>query len=207
MLDPLVDVCSTLRSLHISSAGAYIAYWKNPQDDIMYASWARFIGSVRPTLELLSFEQGVDINDAHAPTGSRPGRREYHRLIDRLFVKHILPVLIDKPWPKMLSMQIRGVGRHTCVRSRKDPPTEEELSTPDTTFSVEKRENNVYTGESEYEITKTLFAFPQAAKEKLRGLLPDGAELILEEEQARNYELVQAEMLGIPDVYEEVGSG
>jgi hypothetical protein len=191
----LVDhPCTNLRSLHISTGGSSDWFSRNGRDHQLYASWARLIGSVRPSLAHLSFEQGINIGLDNAPRANCRVRPSHdHRCIDALFVTHILPVLVEHPWPSIKRMVIRGVGRKTHVQCSDNLPTEEEMAMPGASFSVMRS-----LGYSNYEITKTLVAFTYEDREKLRELLPHDAELVIEEEQSRDLEHVVNGDLGIP---------
>jgi hypothetical protein len=120
--------------------------------------------------------------------------------MDRLFVDHILPILVAAPWPKMKRMEIRGVGRNSHTMSFQRLPTRDECSLPDVEFSVREMDFDFGSNGFKYEITKTVIAFPCAAKHVLRELMPNTSELIIEEEQLRDYERLQEESLGIPYV-------
>jgi len=112
LLDPRVGYCVALTSLLISTVSEYREFYENPKGGLLYASWARFIASVRHKLQVLAFDQGININWFNEPKGNCcPQPRRIHRPVDRLFVKYILPVLLEEPWPRMKSIQIRGVGR------------------------------------------------------------------------------------------------
>lgn len=200
LLDPLIGKCTSLRSLYISTVGKSDEFAEDPLDERRYASWAQFMSSVRLGIEFLSFSQGVNINEAHAPKDSllRGPQRSEHRPMDRLFLDHILPILVAAPWPKMKRMEIRGVGRNRHPMPFQRLPTKEEWAQPDVVFSVKEKNFDVGPNGFKYEVTKTVIAFPNAAKHVLRELIPDSAELIIEEKQLQDYERLQEENLGIP---------
>ncbi|KAF1945246.1 hypothetical protein EJ02DRAFT_320941, partial [Clathrospora elynae] len=112
-LDTLVGRSSTMTSLHITTAGSATVFLPHSQDDRLYASWARFLASVRNSLCDLFFEQG----EGRYPNPPLYSSFDSHnqtklevRPMDRHFIQWILPVLLDAPWPRMKRMEIRGVG-------------------------------------------------------------------------------------------------
>ncbi|PVH91156.1 hypothetical protein DM02DRAFT_482203, partial [Periconia macrospinosa] len=116
-LDPLIPHLGNLRRLRIGTVGLVRNLYADAHDNSVYASWASVLSAVRPTLEEFDFEQGYNRNDHASPGRPRPipRPRSTHRQMDELFVKNILPVLLEAPWPRMKRMHIRGVGRNTST--------------------------------------------------------------------------------------------
>ncbi|MCJ1402952.1 hypothetical protein MMC11_006173 [Xylographa trunciseda] len=116
-LQPLIGRCTALQHLSLRSVGqddVHDALWSPAKDEARYAEAAEFIASVRPTLRTLVFEQGLQADDDSDPGcgSSRAGlsTREAGRPMDVRFVKYIVPVLVEAPWPHLREMVIRGVG-------------------------------------------------------------------------------------------------
>ncbi|KAF2495380.1 hypothetical protein BU16DRAFT_582083 [Lophium mytilinum] len=196
-LDPIVGCCSSLTSLRIGTVGEYEEYSENPRDNRLYSCWARFLASVRPTLQYFFFEQGPNRNELAGTRAYCRGRpSSEHRPMDRLFRNWILPVLLEAPWLLMRRMEIRGVGRNTKRFYRDRPPTEEELAEPDTEYDVAYRPHDSLN----FEIVRARIAFPSAAKEKLRLLVGNNAELIIKEEASQDYDRLRSDDTGIPPV-------
>jgi len=168
LLDSYVGNFTALTSLCVATVGnSFTNVWYNTElGDRQYSEWARFIRSVRNTLQSLSFKQGYNRNDHDSPRGIRPPCPHYsYRPMDILFRQWILPVLLEAPWPHVKQMEIRGVGRHVESMVSDHTPTEQELVEPGLQL-----------------------AFPHEKREELLRLLPEGAKLIVEEGQERDYE-------------------
>ena len=187
-LDPFVGRCSTLTSLCITTVGRDDEWSPEPWDDRRYSSWARFLDSVSDQLCYFSFKQGVSRNAVAAPTGSRPGKPQYdYQPMDRLFREWILPVLLAAHWSRMRRLEIRGVGRTVDERYWQRPPGKEDFNDAGVEFEVEHPTSHSSTSQW-YKVTITRVAFHAAAQAQLRKLLPESAELIVEEEPERDYE-------------------
>jgi len=196
-LDPYVSRCSSLTSLCISTVGRG-DYWRcaSPWEDRRYSSYGRFMDSVRGTLRYLSFKQGVTRGGTARPWGRDVRRfRCDYRDLDFRFRKHIIPVLLSAAWPAMKRMEFKGIGqsrerRHSVHR----PPEFHETDDLGAEY--------ILLGEYESRVDKYYFemrqpAFSLAARNELRGLLPIGAELIVEEKQERKYEYLFDEDDGV----------
>ncbi|CAI6337823.1 unnamed protein product [Periconia digitata] len=179
VLDPLIGRLGNLRSLGIGTFGdddrprvpilqSYI------HDGLVYASLARVLNSIRPTLEEFKFDQGINrIEESYIESDGWITRESYqrrdHRQMDCLFLDHILPVLLEAPWPRMKSLHIRGVG---CAPSIKYPGME-----------------------------KISFAVPTSEKQRLKTLLggeQDMVDFVFEEEQGKDWECLDMMGTGIP---------
>jgi hypothetical protein len=202
-LEPLVGHLTSLKSLRIGTIAIKpdSSTGKDTYSHILFASWARLLDSVRATLQSFYFEQGVNRNDEAKPkNGPRPGSRTYsdHRPIDLLFVEHILPVLLEAPWPCMKQMHIRGVGRNTQRWESPTRPTEEQPSDSGIQWVVNevRRDGNV-----QYAIEKTVIAIPPRTRKHLRILLGAGkshdVDLAIEEEQERDWEYLHCGDTGV----------
>ena len=197
-LDPVIGRLTSLRSLRIGTIGSE----DDAHGNLLYASWARLLDSVRQTLQVFYFDQGFSRNDETNRTGTCRGQRPGGlRLMDRLFVKHILPVLIKASWPCMRRMHIHGVGRITRRYESPTKPTKEELAEPGTLWNVEESRS----GENvQYIIEKTTVAISAQAREHLKELLERGGdaetELVIEEEQGRDWEYLHYSETGVPQL-------
>jgi hypothetical protein len=97
-LDPLLGCCSNLTSLRITTVGEYEPRFPGELENDLYRSWARFLNSARSTLNSFYFEQGYNRCNYGCTKGyccPRPTTNE--RMMDRLFVQWILPVLLEAP--------------------------------------------------------------------------------------------------------------
>jgi hypothetical protein len=199
-VDTLVGHLSALRHLRIGTIGNHRRTESDPHEVLLYASWARLLGSVRSTLEQFEFEQGFNRNDESNPRDPQPGiLKGEARAMDRAFVEHMLPVLVAAPWPRMRRMRICGVGRTTLTHTTSTRPIESELTSTD-----EYKVREVGSGDSIcYEVEKTLIAVPLRLREQLRELLGEreSGEVIFEfeEEQGRDWEYLHLGETGIPE--------
>lgn len=110
LLGTLAGKCTSLTSLHLRKVGArdqfdFTPAYSSKEHDI-YAEWAIFLASVKPTLESLIFEQGERLlpRTERAQPPVRP--------MDQLFGDGIFPVLTGAgagQWPRMKEVVIRGV--------------------------------------------------------------------------------------------------
>lgn len=200
-IDPLVDHLDNLKVLRIGTVGRIRTFSEGPHNTSVYASWARLLDAVRPTLEEFYFDQGYNRNN-HA-SGARPRSSNrptpIYREMDELFIKNILPVLLEAPWPRIRRMHIRGVGRRTTRRKIRTKPTKEQLSLPDL-FKV------IETGRDEtqwYLVEQTIIAVPMQIREDIRGLLKGGhhggVDFVFDEEQGRDWEDPLHGDTGIPE--------
>ena len=109
LLSPLKGRCTGLKSLTLRKVGdrypreSDVVRWMN--ECHLLHEWASFIGSVSATLEEFIFDQG--------PRNEKLSRENIRvnpvRLMDRLFGSIIFPVLLTGPWPRLKSMELRGV--------------------------------------------------------------------------------------------------
>lgn len=201
-LEPLIGSCKNLKSLRIGTIGLSSELWHTPRSDLLYASWASFLGSVQDTLQSFHFDQGFNRNDETRPKGGcRPGMRRSsnHRPMDELFIEHILPGLLKAPWPRMKHMVIHGVGRKKHTYNSATRPDEEDFADPSIEWSVQETQRD---GMPQYTIEKTYITMPTQARERLRALLGGGdnseAVLIIEEEQGRDWEYLHCGNTGVP---------
>jgi len=189
-LEPFIGRFAVLTTLCIATFGeTHLDCLPNERDDRRFTEWARMISSVCQTLRFLSFKQGRDRNFDECPRGSRPGRTygEY-RPMDQLFRQWIMPVLLAGPWPRIKRMEIRGVGRTVESWCSSIMPEQTDLAVPGVYLDVKQSLSG--RGDVKYECEEIRIAFPYEKREELSKLLPDGADLIVEEEQERDYEFV-----------------
>jgi hypothetical protein len=181
---------SNLTSLRITTAGLKHVYLQESGDNRVYASWATSLDSIRSTLCKFSFEQSVGHRNWSAPP---PPQYQVHRprsgfrAMDRFFVQHILPILLKAPWPRMLHMEIRGVGRSVHIEHANPPiPTEEDVTfRPDITYEDASSNHPGHAG-----ISVTRVAFSEHAQMRLRWVLGDGVQLVIEDRALREHEEV-----------------
>lgn len=107
----LTGRCTALRSLVLQRVAQEFDVdpdWNENADNLLYKEWAAFIDSVSPTIEVLVFEQGIPYDPL--PSSSHRCRGP----METRFRMFILPVLISKPWPRLKTMEIRGLGCEPC---------------------------------------------------------------------------------------------
>jgi hypothetical protein len=201
-LDSLVGQLTALKGLRIGTIGLVQDVSQDPHPDLLYASWARLLNSVRGSLQSFHFDQGFNRNDEGRDRGSRPGRpRTDHRAMDSKFLKYILPVLLEAPWPCLKRLRIYGVGRKTHHYDSPARPTEEELKEPGTHWTVDEVWRG---GDVQYAIKKTNIAIPPRVREHLKDLLRNEkvaeTELVIAEEQGRDWEYLHFGDTGIPQI-------
>jgi hypothetical protein len=198
-LDALQGRCSLLTSLSISTVGdgSNISH-TNAWDDRRDASWALFLDSVRNQLYYLTFKQGVCRNDDSA--GGRPGppryRRQRYRIMDERFRSSILPVLLAAEWPKMKSMDFKGIGGYTVHEPWEEWSSQGRVAEEGVTCRL--YDEPLHTSPQQCFMRVTRSAFPATERQKLRALLPDGAELVIEEEEEKDYEDIKHERYALP---------
>ena len=117
LLPRLKRRCTSVEHLSLRSAGQLDStdlFWSEALDIERYKQWAAFIDSVRGSLQTLDIEQS-EATQSGCVRCCRPGTRpqpwrELHEM-DSRFLKYIVPVLLlDKPWPKIRELTIRGVS-------------------------------------------------------------------------------------------------
>lgn len=110
--------CTALKRLIMRTVGQELALdssWSEEKDLERYKQWADFIDSVRFSLEGLEIEHGLEAEDPQAmPPCSRIPMAGI-RPMDMRFIHAILPVLTRKPWPRLVSMSVRGIGGRRSV--------------------------------------------------------------------------------------------
>ena len=205
VLDPYIGVFSALESLRITTWGSYEEFRRNPLHEQMYQSWSNFLDSVRTTLKSFSFEQGTNRNHYEFPRAYCRGRiRSGHRPMDRLFRTKLLPCLSTPPWPKLKRLELRGMGRSVCEDIFEECPSQARLmerSGPDAEHCIEYHpENKRYP----YTVQTTYITITQAMEERLREVLGEDAEILIEEEAKMDYESPSYGDLGVPDLGEEL---
>lgn len=108
LLGALAGKCTSLKTLHLRKVGARDRFDFDPasnrKEPDIYAEWAIFLASVKPTLELLTFEQGERL----LPRADVAQPR--FRPMDQLFGDRIFPVLVrGEKWLKLKKVVVRGV--------------------------------------------------------------------------------------------------
>lgn len=187
-LEPFIGRFAALKSLCIATVGeTHLDYPPDERDDRQFAEWARMISTVCQTLRSLSSKQGRNRNFDECPKGSRPGRRYgKYRPMDELFHQRIMPVLLAGSWPRIERMEVHGVGRTVRSWCKSIMPVQTELAVPGVYCDVKQCTSD--RGDVEYQVKKIRIAYPYEKREELSRLLPEEADLIVEEEQERDYE-------------------
>ncbi|KAH8810888.1 hypothetical protein F5884DRAFT_262116 [Xylogone sp. PMI_703] len=120
-----VGRCTALQRLALRSSGQdYDAdfLWSDTIDAQRYKEYASFIRSVRGTLQHLVFEQAVRQGEIHRSCRAPHPHQTGARPMDKRFLNYILPVLIERPWPVLQSMEILGLGGRPRPCMLFDPP-------------------------------------------------------------------------------------
>ncbi|KAF2825708.1 hypothetical protein CC86DRAFT_418189 [Ophiobolus disseminans] len=108
--------------------------------------------------------------------------------MDRLFARHILPVLLDAPWPQMKKLEIRGVGdTHTQI-TQNHPPTREELEDVEYIYVKSYSMGGADMGEEHLYNARAATIPSVADMENSLGELIPQATILVEEEADQNFE-------------------
>ena len=188
-LDPLTGHYPHLTSLRIAIRGPSEEPGPESREVRLYQSCARFIDSVRMTLRKLEYEQGYSYNEEGHWYDHDYSRTEhiFPRPMDRMFARHILPVLMEGPWPCMEQIDIRGVGVIDREISRGFPLTETELNSEDVEYI------DLFPGDSgqnqQWTFDLVVKAFPGTEKMQLdlQNLIPQ-ATIVVEEDGEQDFE-------------------
>lgn len=179
VVDPLIGHCTALTSLHITtSAETTDASLTETYEDGLFKSWANLIRSTRNGLTKLVFEHirvaRHDFWDWPCSKGTilHP---HFGRQIDKMFFFHILPVLVEGPWPRMKHMEFRGVGLRKAGNYTRRPPSEEALTVPYIDYTVTDRDSR----RAPYKVCQIVNAFPTDAREQVARLMDEAAELVV----------------------------
>lgn len=110
LLGALAGKCTSLKTLHLRKVGARDRFDFDPashrKEPDIYAEWAIFLASVKPTLESLTVEQGERLLPRAYVAQPRV------RPMDQLFGDVIFPVLVrGDEWLKLKKLVVRGVQR------------------------------------------------------------------------------------------------
>jgi hypothetical protein len=165
-LGPLVGHCTRLVSLRIAILGPCEEPGHDSREQRLYHSCARFIGSVRKTLRKLTFEQCYSDNEQLTWVRSWNEREPVSPWpMDRMFVRKILPVLMNGPWSCLEKIEIRGVGEHKSDVRRSPPPTESELKSHDIAYTdIDPYRYLGKEGIQGWNLTVEVKSFPSAAQ-------------------------------------------
>jgi hypothetical protein len=196
-LDPLTGHCPHLTSLRIAILGPCEESGPESREKRLYESCARFLGSVRKTLKTLDFEQGYNYNDqASYDNAYEPREMKFPRPMDRLFARHVLPVLLERAWPCMERMEISGVGNTKRQHGRATRPTEEERKNNEVV--LEDVRECIEDGERWFYWNIVVVAFPSAAdmQVQLQRLVPHGS-VVVDEDGDQNFETFMEDSYGI----------
>ncbi|CZR56368.1 uncharacterized protein PAC_06256 [Phialocephala subalpina] len=111
-LSELTGQCTSLRHLVIRTIGQKDATdyrWSRAREEKRYSEIADFIAATSDTLESLIFEQGKEPLEDGKGLPAQGHRNKAERPMDSFFFAHILPVLLNTPWPKLNNIAIHGV--------------------------------------------------------------------------------------------------
>jgi hypothetical protein len=200
-LDTLTGHCPHLTFLRLAFLGPHEPPAPDSQVVQLYQSYARFIASVRGTLRTLSVEQGYCENEqGNLEAAWDPDPVCFPRPMDELFVRHILPVLEEAPWPCMEKLVLEGVGKACQEFDRKIAPTEKELDAGDKKYENILFETFGDGGRGCYSGTMTAVAIPSAEdmQARLQKLMPQ-ARILVREDQSQDYESFKEEDSGVLD--------
>jgi hypothetical protein len=122
-LDPLISHCPRLNSLRIVILGPCEELRPVSREEGLYRLCARFINAERGTLRTLDFEQGYSCDEQAAWDSPYNYRGKiFPRPMDRMFAEHVLPILMDAPWPCVENIGLRDVGKLFRQLTRTYPP-------------------------------------------------------------------------------------
>jgi len=192
-LDPLIDRCPHLTSLRLALLGPCEEPEPSSRKEPLYESWARFLGSVRGTLRKFQYEQGYSSNEQVRRYDGWDVSELFHfpRPMDRLFARHILPVLLEAPWPRLEKMEIRGVGMAQYEDTRNHKLTREERESCEVEYKVLDVSYRYFNQdiEKEYTIDMRALTMPSAEdmRKKLQELVPQ-ASILVEQEGQQDFE-------------------
>lgn len=109
LLMPLIGRCTALQTLALRRIGQIKdGYgWHAAAEEASYVEWASFIGSVRGTLEKFTIEQAAGWLRHYCQY--RYEARPESRIMDERFRRLLLPTLVSENWPRLTTMELRGV--------------------------------------------------------------------------------------------------
>lgn len=104
--------CSSLRYLYLRSVGQdeeNTNMWSPTIDATRYQELASFIDSVRPTIQSLVIEEGLEIENLNI-LFCRGYPIQVGRPMDTRFAEYLLPVLSSGDWPRLQYLGLYGIG-------------------------------------------------------------------------------------------------
>lgn len=109
LLTTLTGRCMALQTLVLRRIGqTKDGYgWHAAAEEGSYVEWASFIGSVRGTLEKFTFEQAAGWLRHYCQHHFKARPRS--RIMDERFRRLLLPTLVSENWPRLRTMELRGV--------------------------------------------------------------------------------------------------
>lgn len=109
LLTDLTGHCTALQTLTLRRIGQIKAGpgWHAGAEEASYVEWASFIGSVRGTLQKLTFEQAAGWLRHYCQY--RYQASPASRIMDQRFRHLILPTIVSENWPRLTTMDLRGV--------------------------------------------------------------------------------------------------
>ncbi|KAF2137111.1 uncharacterized protein K452DRAFT_302263 [Aplosporella prunicola CBS 121167] len=178
--------CTNLTSLRIGTWAPQRSEDLRPHDAARYREYGAFLGSIRPTLRSLFFEQNGDnwVNEQlalQAPEDSlRPG--------EQLFTRFIHPVLLEAEWPCLERLEVRGVG----VRVKLWPGqyTQEPPSLPKSTESIRYKLRSLPGREQGWRVEETDLRIGRDFGREYRPLMKPEAEILFEA-PLKEYEVLE----------------
>ncbi|KAK7730135.1 hypothetical protein SLS57_001796 [Botryosphaeria dothidea] len=177
-LRPLTNRCPKLTHLEIRTYAPWEHWEKITLDDTRYEEWAHFIRSVRPTLRTLIFEHHrAESSRLWRTNRSHPFGARGRPALWSLFNAHLLPVIIEAPWPRLRRMELAGFHEITRCFACLNPPDFSQWESPHLTFEVldagRGSTNNTWA------VRETHVALNDEEKTAIRDHLGESVELVI----------------------------
>ncbi|MCJ1471280.1 hypothetical protein MMC07_009928 [Pseudocyphellaria aurata] len=108
LLMMLTGKCTALRTFTLRRLGQarQELRWDQEKEEAAYSELASFIRSVKGTVEKFTFEQ---VEEKSFEDYSLFAKRPPYRLIDEMFNRHILPVIVSGSWPCLGVLELHGI--------------------------------------------------------------------------------------------------
>lgn len=108
LLMMLTGYCTALRTFTLRRLGQARQElgWDGATEEAAYSDLASFIRSVQRTVERFTFEQ---VEEKSFDDYSLHAKRPPYRLIDEMFDRHILPVIVSGSWPCLEIIELHGI--------------------------------------------------------------------------------------------------
>lgn len=108
LLTRLTGHCTALQTLILRRIGqAEDLYdWHDAAEEASYLEWARFIHSVKGTVQKFTFEQ-AEKRKQRGPSIDPIG--PFDRIMDQRFHDFILPIILSGNWTRLTTIEVRGI--------------------------------------------------------------------------------------------------